>query len=68
VPSLSMCLLCRCAFGVDVPSVSVCLLCRCAFCRIGSLVEESDFKATKELFGGKDKEKSLDDFIPKSGS
>lgn len=31
-----------------------------------SLVEESDFKATKELFGGKKGEKSLDDFIPKT--
>ncbi|CAI5963047.1 unnamed protein product [Closterium sp. NIES-64] len=32
------------------------------------LVEESDFKATKELFGGKKKEaeRSLDDFLPKS--
>lgn len=31
------------------------------------LVEESDFKATKELFGGKKEgEKTLDDFIPKS--
>ena len=31
-------------------------------------MEESDFKATKELFGGKKQqgEKSIDDFIPKT--
>lgn len=33
------------------------------YCR---LVEESDFKATKELFGGDKEERSLEGFIPKT--
>lgn len=32
------------------------------------LVEEADFKSTTELFGKKDDEKTLDNFIPKSES
>lgn len=32
------------------------------------LVEEADFRATKELFGGNGDEKTLDSFIPKSES
>ncbi|VVB08058.1 unnamed protein product [Arabis nemorensis] len=32
------------------------------------LVEEADYRATAELFGAKDEEKSLDMFIPKSES
>ncbi|KAL4652422.1 hypothetical protein ACB092_01G232300 [Castanea dentata] len=32
------------------------------------LVEEADYKSTKELFGGRGDEKTLDNFIPKSES
>jgi len=32
------------------------------------LVEEADYKSTKELFGGGKDEKNLDTFIPKSES
>lgn len=38
----------------------------CSFCH--RLVEEADYRATAELFGAKDEEKSLDMFIPKSES
>ncbi|MCI03514.1 eukaryotic translation initiation factor 3 subunit J-like, partial [Trifolium medium] len=36
--------------------------------REGGLVEEADYKATKELFGGANDEKNIDTFIPKSES
>ncbi|XP_057492442.1 uncharacterized protein LOC130778047 [Actinidia eriantha] len=36
--------------------------------KFNGLVEEADFKSTRELFGGGRDDKSLDNFIPKSES